>query len=89
MNINSYCCVCWEKKTKRSLIADQDTIEKLVQTYVYSEYRKEIAAYLSSIYGNCKTNLCMLAKRKKPPTRRTQKMEKVRFKLIASVKIQF
>ena len=89
MSINSYCCVCWEKKTKKSLIAVQDTIEKLVQTYVYSGYMKEIAAYPSSICGNCKTNLYMLAKRKKPPTRWTQKIEKVRFKLIASVKIQF
>ena len=50
---------------------------------------KEIAAYASSICGNCKTNLYMLAKRKKPPTRWTQKIEKVRFKLIASVKTQF
>ena len=75
-------------KTKKSLNAAQDTIEKLVQTYVYSGYMKDIPA-CPLICGNCKTNLNMLAKRRKPPTRWTQKIEKVRFKLIASVKIKF
>ena len=78
-NLNRICCCCWEQfgLNNKSIMDVSETIEHMMQIYVFPGYKKENEAFPSVVCSNCRRNLYLLNQGKSSSASWGEKISKV------------